>query len=51
MVTDMMAVYGKISLVRIVSKESRGKLPAWLTVSAVLQGGGKGCTHVGQRGR
>lgn len=32
-VTDMFRPYGDVKLVRICSKESKGKLPTWLTVS------------------
>lgn len=31
-VTDMFRIYGKVKLVRICSRESKGKLPSWLTV-------------------
>ncbi|KAG2493185.1 hypothetical protein HYH03_008605 [Edaphochlamys debaryana] len=32
-VTDMFRLYGKVKLVRICSRESKGKLPSWLTSS------------------
>lgn len=32
-VTDMFRFYGRVKLVRICSKESKGKLPSWLTSS------------------
>ena len=36
-VTEMFIRFGRVKLVRICSKESKGKLPCWLTVS---DGGG-----------
>ena len=35
-VTDMFLPYGKVKLVRICSKESKGKLPHWLTVRNLI---------------
>lgn len=31
-VTKLMSKYGNVKLVRICSKDTKGKLPAWLTV-------------------
>lgn len=34
-VTKMMMKYGNVKLVRICSKDTKGKLPTWLTVSLI----------------
>ncbi|GIL64275.1 hypothetical protein Vafri_18272 [Volvox africanus] len=38
-VTEMFRVYGRVKLVRICSRESKGKLPSWLTSSCQHMGG------------
>lgn len=40
-VTDMFKLYGRVKLVRICSRESKGKLPSWLTVGAGAKLGGQ----------
>lgn len=36
-VSEIFSVFGRVKVVRICSRDSRGKLPGWMTVSALLQ--------------